>query len=481
MKKLIILNVVLAFSLMMGLAYATYQEQILNGGLENWTAGAPDNWDLTNWNGDDGSVNSSPDYTIAIETANLNTDTAGTKALVQTRNSSDYTFRYFLTSNVIPTLTTGATASFVGYVKGNDTRCYMATSADAGVTWLMAPSFGNPIGGVTNPPIDSWVKLTASIGGLDDAATLHRLTFHSFSAGQHWVDDVSLMGNDTTVPPLGVGSITPDVKLLLSGTNTLTAVPTGGTGTYNSVKFDIGNDGSDEATDTTAPYEYIWDTNASEAGYGAVQVKVTVTDSSLATGSTIFTYTIDNRNGGRVELATTNPDFEDWDTGTPSLPIGWVDNQLAASAGNAVVAQDVGYDATGKSLEITFTNFDNANRYTLRYVGKQNDSGVYTNHQVTYWGKGAPSALQYWKSTDGTTWENANIVAASAGTPDWTLGIGDVAPVVASNTGEWTTLTTINLQMSEWYDHLSWKATPPAMPTPTPKPLSVRGKWDIYE
>jgi len=479
MKKLIILNVMLVLFLMIGAANATIQEQILNGGLENWTGGVPNSWDMTNWNGNDGSVNGGITYTIAIETANLNPDTAGTKALVQDRTASgsDYTFRYFLTSNVIPTLATGATATFVGYIKGNDTRCYMATSADSGVTWLMAPSFGNPIGGVTNPANDSWSKLTASIGGLDDALTQHRITFHSFGAYMHWVDDVSLIGNDTTVPPLGAESITPDVKLLLSGTYTLTAVPTGGTGTYNSVKFDIGNNGSYEMTDPSAPYEYVWNTNATQAEYGTVQVKILVTDSSLATGSTIFTYTVDNRNGGRVELATVNPDFENWDTGTPSLPLGWVDNQLAASAGNAIVAQDVGYDATGKSLEITFTAFDNANRYTLRYVGKQNDVGVYTNHQVTYWGKGSPSALMYWKSVDGVTWENANIVAASAGTPGWTLGTGDVAPTIASNIGEWTTFTTMNLQMSEWYDHLSWKATPPFILIPT----AASGAWRLYQ
>ena len=468
MKKLIILNVMLVLFLMMGTANAVVKELVLNGGLENWTAGAPDSWDMTNRE-ELGGVNVSPGYTISQETVDLHAGTPGTKALKCSRPATDYEFRYFAFTNQIEPVVAATNANFSAWLKGPDCRAYRAYSIDLGVTWLIDNVAA--LGGVTTAP--EWTNVTAVIAAMNNPANKYKIAFHSFTSDS-FIDDVSVIGDDGTVPPLSIGTMDPPVSYYLTRTVTLTATPVGGNGIYTQVQFDIGNDGSIEATAPTAPFQYVWNTKSTQAAKGVVPVKVIVKDSTLATGFTVFNYTVDNRYAGRTELMT-NAGFTDWQTGNPNLPVDWLENQ---PNGNATYGPDPDNADTlsTPSLQTTFAIFDTVNRYTLRYKGIQNAGGIYEDHQVTYWGKGTNCGLQYWKSVDGVTWENANLVAAASGTADWIFVIGQVRPLIAANDGEWQTITTINLQFKQLYDNISWKAVYPVEP-----PMGVTSKWDIYE
>ena len=459
--------------LMMGTANAVVTELVLNGGLENWTGLVPDNWDMTNRD-PDGNV-LAPTYTISIETSDLHSGTAGTKALKCDRSVSgtDYTYRYFAFTNQIEPVVALTNANYSGWQKGPNCRAYRAYSTDAGVTWHVDNVAA--LGGVTTAP--DWTHVTAVITALNNPANKYKIAFHSFS-DVSLIDDVSVIGDDGTVPPLSVGTMDPPVSYYLTRTVTLTATPVGGNGTYTKVQFDIGNDGSIDGTDTSSLFQYFWDTQSTQPAKGVVPVKVIVTDSTLATGFTVFNYTVDNRYAGRQELMT-NGGFDSWQTGNPNLPVDWLENQPGGTPiGNATYGPDPDNPDTlsAPSLQTTFAAFDADTRYTLRYKGIQNAGAIYEDHQVTYWGKGVNCGLQYWKSVDGVTWENANLVAASTGTVDWLYSIGEVRPHIATNEGEWQTITTINLQNKQLYDNISWKAIYPVEP-----PTGVTSKWDIYE
>lgn len=481
MKKSLILSAILALTLAVGTANAVVTELVLNGGLENWTGGVPDSWDMTNRSSGDpsvptpGEVNPSPSYTISEQTTELRAGTPGTKALKCTRTASDYTYRYYAFTNQIEPVVAGTDASFDGYLKGLSGRAYLAYSTDNGVSWfvLNTANFGGHTG------TESWARVTQTLTNMNDPTRKYKIAFHSFLAGDVLIDDISLIGDDGTAPPLSVAKMDPPVRYYLTRTQKITATPQGGNGNFTQVQFDIGNNGTIDGTDTTAPFEYVWNTQATQAAKGVVPVRVIVTDSTLATGETIFNYTVDNRFAGREELIT-NGGFDAWQTENPNLPVDWVENlPLSASATYGKEELDCPPDGLSTpSLQVTYSAFDATVRNTLRHIGKQNVGGIYEDHQVAYWGKGINCSMQYYKSVDGgTTWENANEVAAAVGVAGWLYSIGIVQPLVAANLYEYTTIATANVQFKAIYDNISWKATF----IPFIAPAGVTGSWDIYE
>lgn len=474
MRKLSAYALFLALTLAPMTSHAVVVELIQNGGLENWTAGAPDNWDMTDMD-EYGTVNASPDYTINQETSDLHAGTAGSIAMRQDRNTADYTYRYWAHTNGFNALVSNAT--FSGWMKGGSQRAFRGISTDSGATWTVdnTSAFGGFSGST------GWTHVTATIATMQTAGEMYRISFHSFLAESNYVDDISLIGDDGTVPATpAVGSITPDPVMYLTRTVNLVVVPTGGSGTYTQVEFDINNDGNVEKTDTSAPYEYTWDTQADQPGRGVVSVKITVTDNTSATGSEVFDYTVDNRGYGRVEIGT-NSDFDSWQAvvGSNQLPVDWVELQPNA---NATYGQsDDNPDALSTpSLQVTFATFDNTNRYTLRHIGKQNLGALWEDHQVNFWGKGNSCALKYWKSADGVTWEDTGLTAGSAGSPDWLYAIGTVAPLVSETLNGWSTITTVNQAGTVLFDKIHWIAIQPTV-GPQPPVSGATGSWRLYD
>jgi len=465
--------VFLALTLAPMTSQAVVLELVQNGDLEAWTGGAPDNWDMTNIEPVAGGVNGSPDYTITQETSDLHAGTAGTSALRQDRNSADYTYRYWAHTNSFGPLV--GIANFDGWMKGNSQRAYRGISTDSGVTWTV--EITQNVGGFSGSA--NWSHVTGPVSGLTVSGETYRISFHSFLAETHLIDDISLIGDDGTVPLIPeVGSIDPPEIMYLTRSVTLTVVPTGGSGTYTQVEFDINNDASPEFTDTTAPYEYVWDTQVDEPGKGTVEVNITVTDNAAATGSSLFTYTVDNRLNGREEIGT-NSDFDAWQpvVGGNQLPVDWAELQYPDNPANVNYGMnDDNPDALSTpSLAVEFLAFDNTNRYTLRHVGKQNTDVLWEDHQVNFWGKGASAALKYWKSADGVTWEDTLVFAASAGGTEWLYVVGPVAPLVSDFQYGWSTISTVNQgATTHLWDKVHWIAIQPPPPTGA-------SSWSVYE
>ncbi|MBN1901140.1 hypothetical protein JW926_07440 [Candidatus Sumerlaeota bacterium] len=473
MKKVFL--ALIALTLMIGSANAIITELVLNGDLEAWTGDVPDNWDMTNRD-PDGNVNATPAYTISIETSELHAGTAGTKALKCSRPSSDYTYRYFAFTNVIQPVKAGTNANFSGWLKGANCRCYRARSEDSGVTWLV--SNATPFGAHNGSA--GWTEVTQIIDNLNDPATIYKIAFHTFS-GDGWIDDISVIGDDGTPSPLSA-TVNPPTTYHITRTQTIEAIPMGGSETYTKVEFDINNDGTIDGTDLEAPFLYEWDTATSESGKAVIPVKLIVYDNTPASGFSVFSYTVDNRRGGRVDCME-NGGFDYWQG---DMPDGWKLHQPSAATYGPDT--DVPEGGAAPSLQVTFPSFDNANRYTLIWKGFQNppndDSFVYEDHQVCYWGKGLNCGLRYWTGTDGLTWTDTGLQAASTGVEGWLYAIGSVRATLGA-LNEWQTISTVNMELKILFDDIKWMATPPVAPTPTPTPTptpqSVTTRWDIYE
>ncbi len=251
-------------------------------------------------------------------------------------------------------------------------------------------------------------------------------------------------------------AISPDAAVILSGTETITATPSGGSGTYTQVRFDVGNNGSWEATDNSSPFTFSWNTAATQAGQGTADIAVEVTDSLSTTKSEVKTFTIDNRNGGRVTLVSSN--FNTW---TGGLPNGWVSFQANA---NAVVAEEAtSYSpSAGACVKITFTATDTTNRYIIRYGTSW--AGDITDLQASTYAKGGSARLYYCTSTDDVTFTpQIGNSAVTINNPDWTYGVGAAWNMTGLTAADKVSIATHQFSAGDsFWDDVTVKGTPPA-------------------
>lgn len=242
------------------------------------------------------------------------------------------------------------------------------------------------------------------------------------------IDEIKLVA---AAQPLSV-TATPSASVRLFGTQTVTAAPAGGVAPYT-VRFDVGNDGTNDGTASSSPYTFSWNTiGAMAAGTsGTVALKVTVTDSASATASYTGTYTIDNRGTGLTQMVS-NGDFSGAFTGTApqQVPTSWVDflttDSYTAWGPAATADQLAGHGAAlsitvGTALPSVETTSNE--RYKIRSAAKL---GKYTDLQTTFWGKGGFARLYYFTSPDGATWTKYATAAAIADDANWTFAIGPI-------------------------------------------------------
>jgi len=264
---------------------------------------------------------------------------------------------------------------------------------DVKTTWTAAESLGVILG--TDPIKITITGTAAAVSGETNVAAF---------------DEFKLVEIN---PPVTV-ALRPTEVVYLSGTDTITATPGGGSGTYTKVDFDVDANGSIEFTDNTAPYEFAWDTTTSISGAsGTVDLKAIATDDGAQTGELVLSYFIDNRASGRQQLVA-NGDFEG--TWAANVPQDWTLYQTGASP---TYGQGTGYDGSGSSLEITFGATDYTNRYVFRSTSWD---GAVEDIQTTGWGKGTSARLFYFFSDDGgTTWNHVNISdpAVNFGDSNW--------------------------------------------------------------
>jgi hypothetical protein len=260
-------------------------------------------------------------------------------------------------------------------------------------------------------------------------------------------DEIKLV--PVAVVPLSV-AVSPSAAIYIGNTQTITATPAGGSGVYTQVQFDVGNDGSFEGTDASAPYTFDFNTRTVVAAQGTATVAVKVTDSLAATQSTVVTYNVDNRWGGRVPMVS-NGDFSSFTGSSPNnLPTNWIEFQ---QDGNKAYGPDAASysPAAGQCLKISFLNSsDYTNRYTVRSTGYQ---GIWLDLQAWYWGKGSSNRIYFCLSTDGLTYASQTAApAAAVNNASWTFVEGTLKnyPMLAT---DYVCLATHNFALGDsWYD-----------------------------
>jgi hypothetical protein len=284
-------------------------------------------------------------------------------------------------------------------------------------------------------------------------------------------------------------NVWPDDRIYLSRTETITATPEFGSGTYTKIEMDVNNDGTVDLTDSSAPFQFTWDTLAAvaqgtsrtlDAGSGntPLAVKFTVTDSLNGSASTIENYTVDNRFDGRESMII-NGDFSQWQpaNGAITLPVGWNENWTTSTAPE--IGPAPGRDtAAGDCLRIKFGAtidpiYGNNDRYAIHTNGK---TGNYHDLQTYDWGKGTYCRLYYMVSHDGgATFATSLQSAGEVNSTTWTFAIETtVQNGLGLNDTSQVALGTHQLGTTEhfWDDVVSEGIKYPAS--------SSVGEWKLY-
>ncbi len=179
MKKVI--SLFAGILLIASLGYSA--ELISSGNMEAWSTGLPTGWTNIQVDGS-GTASATPAATITQEATDIH---GGTSSVKITRAASSWTYRYCLHSNSF-TIPSSGDVSYSFWMKrvpsSTNCRIYIATSADAGTTWVA------DMAKVAQASADGWQNLTGTWSLT--AGTLYRLTVHDINVGDMYLDDISL-------------------------------------------------------------------------------------------------------------------------------------------------------------------------------------------------------------------------------------------------------------------------------------------------
>ena len=293
---------------------------------------------------------------------------------------------------------------------------------------------------ITRPPLDNFPTPPQGYCDLSDRSNyLERADGSAYTPGFDFPENSIC----AALPPPPEPDPTPTLSLSIAnaqrqagtGDITLTAVPSGGSGTYTQVAFSH-PDGSSN-TDTTAPYETIV-TDPTTAQ--VVTITGTVTDSdgdtATATGDAIFTadppYTYTIGHSGTFTGATLSPTDTFTVTGTGTLTASFTSNQILDSArvwttlptaslspndGGLTLTQSTGA-GTGDNLFATASgDVTAAGNTTIVWSGGVTEPSGDTTYTISP--PPAPSGFTYPDWLDDLVAESAySSVAPAGGTPE---------------------------------------------------------------
>jgi hypothetical protein len=330
-------------------------------------------------------------------------------------------------------------------------------------------SGGDPVTAVT-----TWTAAETGVIALTTADTIE----FRVVAGNAALTDYNMLVDEIILVPVLAVPITNKVRPLstafVAGTVNLSVVPSGGSGTYTSVGFDIGNDSTIDFTDSTSGdgFTYNWDTTA--GADGATPVRVITTDDGAVTGETTVTYTVANAEG-RETLFTS--DFEAWTSG---LPDGWTrvdyDNLNPATSiavPTAVITEETADAYAGaKALHINYPSQPDPYRYTLLSPPFAADREDY---QVSFAYRGGSfTRLAYFGSDDGISWRTMSRLYDPGAGSVWGEGI-DAAWDPGATRPAFFAIATHFFGVGDLYiDSVSVTAS-----APPPVPLSAK-HWELY-
>jgi hypothetical protein len=241
------------------------------------------------------------------------------------------------------------------------------------------------------------------------------------------VDEIKLL---SAALPVTV-TATPDDTVHITKTTNIAADVEGGSGSYTSVTFDVGADGSIEGTDTSAPYEFSWNTLTvmPQDTSGTVQLRIIATDSLSSTGQYIGSYVVDNRGSGFDSLVT-NGDFSGAWTGTGNqIPEGWAEFSTDGAItywGPADVSEQLA--GQGACLKLTCAGGLPGEEVGIqRYKIRSNAVyGLFSNLQAACYAKGSFTSLYYFTSLGGATWTKTPTAAVTVNSTTWSYAIGPI-------------------------------------------------------
>jgi hypothetical protein len=291
---------------------------------------------------------------------------------------------------------------------------------------------------IANGTVTNWTAVETDVFTLAAGADVKLAIVAANGAANTYM----MLVDQIVLVPVAVLPIQNGVKPLtnswLAGSVNLTVSPVGGSGTYSSVAFDIGNNGSIEHTDSTSGdgFTYTWDTTT--VADGPALVRVVTTDNNALSGERVVSYTVDNANG-RATLFTS--DFESWTAGVPN---GWtrVDYDAGTSttpsftsaAPVAVITEETANAFAGaKSLHINYPASPDPHRYTLLSTPFAANR---SNYQVSFAYRGGSfTRLAYFQTYNGSSWYTTSRLFDPGATAVWAekvdtaynLGIADPA------------------------------------------------------
>jgi len=254
-----------------------------------------------------------------------------------------------------------------------------------------------------NTVVTTWTKRETGGIPLTSGENLQIQIYGNTGATQtvHCAFDEIMLEAIAAIPIIAV--VKPFEGYYVADTQTITVIPSGGSGTFTQVAFDVDNNGSIEYTDNTAGDGFKYDWNTTAHSDGATPVKVTITDSLAATGDVIVNYTVSN-SPGRVEFIN-NGGFETWGGTYPDNWVYFNADPTGAISGSVlgVVSKDTTTPAVGSNaLKISYAANPDPYRYTMRSDAFPGDRLDYI---CWFWGKGGSYCrMYYFQSSDGIAW-----------------------------------------------------------------------------
>jgi hypothetical protein len=163
-------------------------ELLVNGDLESWTGGVPDNWDLTNM--DSGGNTQASAFVITQDTSGQH---GGASCLEATNAASQWTYRYYAHTNGFQTAAWAGNATVSCWMRNSVAQTFTRMARGVFTGGICTVSTVQQITYTGTPP--AWQQLSTTTW--DTSTNPTRVSFHQITASTTGIDDVSV---DGTVP-----------------------------------------------------------------------------------------------------------------------------------------------------------------------------------------------------------------------------------------------------------------------------------------
>lgn len=254
-------------------------------------------------------------------------------------------------------------------------------------------------------PVTTW---TQSQTGVIALTTTDDLNVEIFGTSNAQADNNARFDEFYLVEATSIpieGRVSPSGGKVIAGTASIEVFPTGGTGNFTEVQFQV--NGFPAHTDDTPGDGFTWEFDTTGEPDGTVDITVIIEDDASDTGIIELSWVIDN-DRGRTGNLVDNGDFESWDAG---LPTGWTVVNLDGAGNENAASEPVIFEETdnpfagNSALGLEYATQPDPYRYALLSNAFPADRFDY---QIWFAARGnAFVRLYFFQTTDGgATWVN---------------------------------------------------------------------------